>query len=135
MGDGYLAIAGAPEERPDHVSVICELGLRMQAAIPEINRELGSDFRLRVGVNTGRAVAGVVGTVRFSYDLWGDTVNLASRMETLSEPGTIRVTEPVVAAVSDRYRFRDGGICEVKGKGPTQTYVLLGTATGGAGAP
>jgi guanylate cyclase len=135
MGDGYLAIAGAPEERPDHVAVICELGLRMQAAIPEINRELSSDFRLRVGVNTGRAVAGVVGTARFSYDLWGDTVNLASRMETLSDPGTIRVTEPVVTAVSDRYQFRDGGICEVKGKGLTQTYVLVGAATGGAGDP
>jgi class 3 adenylate cyclase len=127
MGDGYLAVAGAPEERPDHVSVVCDLGLRMQAAIPEINRELGSDFRLRVGINTGRVVAGVVGTARFSYDLWGDTVNLASRMETLTDPGSIRVTESVAKAVADRYRFDDGGTSDVKGKGPTPTYLLVGT--------
>jgi class 3 adenylate cyclase len=126
MGDGYLAIAGAPEEQPDHINVMCELGLRMQEAMPEINRELETDFELRVGINTGRVVAGVVGTARFSYDLWGSTVNLASRMETLSEPGTIQVTEAVVRAGGDRFSFQEVGVSEVKGVGPTAVYLLVG---------
>jgi guanylate cyclase len=126
MGDGYLAVAGAPEEQPDHIDAMCELGLRMQDAMPVINRELGTDFELRVGINTGRVVAGVVGTARFSYDLWGSTVNLASRMETLSAPGTILVTESVAGAVEDRFTFQEGGVAEVKGVGPTAVYLLVG---------
>jgi class 3 adenylate cyclase len=105
---------------------MCELGLRMQDAMPVINRELGTDFELRVGINTGRVVAGVVGTARFSYDLWGSTVNLASRMETLSAPGTILVTESVAGAVEDRFTFQEGGVAEVKGVGPTAVYLLVG---------
>jgi adenylate cyclase len=125
MGDGYLAVAGAPEENPRHVGVMCELALQMQAAMPEINSELGTDFRLRVGLNTGRLVAGVVGTSRFSYDLWGDTVNVASRMEALGPPDQIRVTQAVVDAAADHWVFEAAGTCDVKGKGPTETYLLV----------
>lgn len=125
MGDGYMAVAGAPEEHPDHASVMCELALRMQAAIPEINSELGTDFRLRIGLNSGRLVAGIVGTARFSYDLWGDTVNVASRMESLAPPGRIRVTQAVVGEAGDHWVFETAGTCDVKGKGPTETYLLV----------
>ncbi|MGH8915994.1 MAG: adenylate/guanylate cyclase domain-containing protein, partial [Acidimicrobiia bacterium] len=98
MGDGYLAVAGCPNPRPDHAAVMCDLALRMQEAMPEINRELGSSFQLRIGLHTGPLVAGVVGAARFSYDLWGHTVNLASRMETMCPPGRIQVTEAVALA-------------------------------------
>jgi adenylate cyclase len=125
MGDGYLAVAGAPEENPAHASVMCELALRMQAAMPEINSELGLDFRLRIGLNTGRLVAGIVGTSRFSYDLWGDTVNVASRMESLGPPGRIRVTQAVVDEAGDHWVFETAETCDVKGKGPTETYLLV----------
>ncbi|HEX6300195.1 MAG TPA: adenylate/guanylate cyclase domain-containing protein [Acidimicrobiia bacterium] len=81
IGDGYLVIAGAPEPRPDHVTTMCQLALEMQETIGKLNAEQGSDFRLRIGLNTGPVVAGVIGESRFSYDLWGDTVNLASRMQ------------------------------------------------------
>lgn len=137
MGDGYLAVSGAPEPRPDHASIMCELALKMQRAMPEINAELGTDLGLRVGLNTGRLVAGVIGTSRFSYDLWGDTVNLASRMENIGPPGRVRVTRSVVEAAGDSWVFEDSGICDVKGKGPTATYLLIGEpnrVTAGAAA-
>lgn len=126
MGDGYLAVAGAPEARPDHASVMCQLALEMQRAMSEINAELGTEFGLRVGLNTGRLVAGVVGTSRFSYDLWGDTVNLASRMENIGPPGRVRVTRAVVEAAGSSWLFEDSGTWDVKGKGPTPTFLLIG---------
>jgi guanylate cyclase len=126
MGDGYLAVAGAPSRRPDHAGIMCELALRMQEAMPEINRDLGSSFQLRIGLNTGPLVAGVVGSSRFSYDLWGDTVNLASRMETMSSPGGIQVTEAVAYAAGDGFVFEDHGTSEVKGLGPIATCLLVG---------
>lgn len=126
MGDGYLAVAGAPNRRPDHVEVICRLALGMQGAMDDINRTLDTRFGLRVGIATGRLVAGVVGTNRFSYDLWGETVNLASRMESLADPGAIRVTAAVADAGAGSYRFADGGQSEVKGIGALPTYILTG---------
>jgi guanylate cyclase len=126
MGDGYLAVSGAPNERPDHAEVMCELALRFQEAMPGIGDELGHAFQLRIGLHTGRLVAGVVGTARFSYDLWGDTVNLASRMEALTEPGKIRVTESVADAAGRRFRFEDHRVIEVKGAGPVESCLLVG---------
>jgi class 3 adenylate cyclase len=126
MGDGYLAVAGAPSRRPDHAGIMCELALRMQEAMPEINRDLGSGFQLRIGLNAGPLVAGVVGSSRFSYDLWGDTVNLASRMETMSSPGGIQVTEAVADAAGDGFVFEGHGTSDVKGLGPIATCLLVG---------
>jgi class 3 adenylate cyclase len=126
MGDGYLAVAGAPNQRPDHAAIMCELALRMQEAIPEINRDLDSSLQLRIGLNTGRLVAGVVGTTRFSYDLWGDTVNLASRMETMSPPGGIQVTPAVAQAAGSGFLFEPQGTIEVKGVGPIAPNLLVG---------
>jgi guanylate cyclase len=134
MGDGYLAVSGAPNQRPDHALLMCELALRMQEAMSGINDELESEFQLRVGLNTGRLVAGVVGTSRFSYDLWGDTVNVASRMETLSRPGAIRVTEAVAMAANRHFAFTYDGLSEVKGKGSVPTYLLIDRIGAPAGA-
>jgi guanylate cyclase len=129
MGDGYMAVAGAPIPRSDHVTVMCELALRMQEAMPAINRELGSSLQLRIGLDTGPLIAGVVGTARFSYDLWGATVNLASRMETLSPPGRIRVTDAVAEAAGGSFVFEGHDTMEVKGLGPVPTCLLVGRSS------
>jgi len=126
IGDGYLAVGGAPIRRPDHAELMCELALRMQEAMPEINDELGSSLQLRIGLHTGPLVAGVVGVSRFAYDLWGHTVNLASRMETVSPPGGIRATDAVARAAGRRYVFEQHGFTDVKGVGPVATCLLVG---------
>jgi guanylate cyclase len=131
MGDGYLAVSGAPTPRPDHASIICELALRMHEEMPRINQELGSSFQLRIGIDTGPVVAGVVGTTRFSYDLWGGTVNLASRMQTMCPPGGVQVTEAVAKAAGDAYAFERHGTSEVKGVGPVATCLLVARLSAG----
>jgi class 3 adenylate cyclase len=105
--------------------VICEVALRMRDAMTEINRELGSGFQLRIGIATGPLIAGVVGTRRFSYDLWGSTVNLASRMETLCPPGSILVTGEVARAAGDAFEFEGHHAIDVKGIGQTATCLLV----------
>jgi class 3 adenylate cyclase len=126
MGDGYLAVAGAPTPRPDHAEVICDVALRMREAMAAINTELGTEFQLRIGVATGPLIAGVVGTNRFSYDLWGETVNLASRMETMCPPGAIQVTGEVARSAGDGFEFDRQQTIEVKGIGETATCLLNG---------
>jgi class 3 adenylate cyclase len=97
--------------------------------MPDLNATLGTDFQLRIGVHTGQAVAGVIGTAKFSYDVWGDTVNLASRLESTGEPGTVSVSADVVAAVADGFRFEPAGRREMKGRGQVEVYHLLGPST------
>lgn len=126
VGDGYLAVAGAPISRPDHVDATCELALAMQDEMTSINLRLGTDFKLRVGVHTGRVVAGVIGNSRFSYDIWGDTVNVASRLQTEAAPGAIVVSEAVAEAASSRFRCHPLGQLDLKGKGPVKAYQLDG---------
>jgi class 3 adenylate cyclase len=129
MGDGYLAVAGAPEPRPDHAQVMCELAMRMQEAMPAISSNTGTSFQLRVGLHTGPLVAGVVGEARLSYDLWGETVNLASRMETMAPPGRILVTDSVIQAAGNGFVFEGHGAGEAKGIGPVSTHLLVGRAS------
>lgn len=128
MGDGYLAVAGAPDERSDHAAVICELALQLQESLPKINRDLGTAFELRIGIDTGPLIAGVVGKSRFSYDLWGQTVNLASRMQTLCPPGMVLVTDPVSRVAGPDFVFDRHTMTEVKGVGQVATCVLVGRA-------
>jgi guanylate cyclase len=128
MGDGYLAVAGAPEPRPDHAQVMCELALRLKETMGPINARAGTSFQLRIGLHTGPLVAGVVGEARLSYDLWGETVNLASRMETMSPPGQILVTEAVVGAAGDGFVFQAHGTGDAKGIGQVSTHLLVGRA-------
>ena len=124
IGDGYLAVAGVPNPLPDHLAVVCDLALDMQAEMAPINDALGSTFDLRIGVHTGRAVAGVIGNSRFSYDIWGDTVNIASRLQTEGAPGSVVVSAEVADGVGSDFRVEELGLLELKGKGPTPAYLL-----------
>ena len=126
IGDAYMVAGGLPENRPDHARAICHLALDMQAAMAEVTTPDGRPLQVRIGIETGPLVAGVIGEKRFLYDLWGDTVNTASRMEASAEPGTIQVTAAVVAAVGTGFTFEPRGTVEVKGKGPMATHYLVG---------
>ncbi len=126
IGDAYMVAAGLPKPRGDHAEVIAKMALDMQGSIAEFNQETGRDFQLRIGINSGAVVAGVIGIRKFSYDLWGDTVNTASRMESHGLPGTIQVTQATYELLRDRYRFEKRGPIQIKGKGEMITYLLQG---------
>ncbi len=126
IGDAYMAVAGLPTPRPDHARSIAQMALDMQAAIAQFNAEKVAPFRLRIGINSGPVVAGVIGIKKFSYDLWGDTVNTASRMESHGIPGYIQVTAATYEQLRDRYLFEARGPIEIKGKGAMTTYLLIG---------
>ena len=124
IGDAYMAAAGVPIARPDHALAAVGMGIAMQRAIADWNVAGSHHLRLRVGVASGPVIAGVIGRRKFAYDLWGDTVNVASRMESTGEPGCIQVTEETYRQLGQRYGFvrREGVV--VKGKAPMTTYVL-----------
>ena len=124
IGDAYMACAGVPLTRPDHAEVIADMALAMREALKEHNREFGSNLQIRIGINSGPVVAGVIGLRKFIYDLWGDTVNLASRMESNGVPDHIQVSTSTWERLRDRYEFEARGDIEVKGIGKVQAYLL-----------
>ena len=124
VGDAYMVVGGLPVRRPDHAEAIAEMALDMQAAITKFCREMGNEFNIRIGINTGPVVAGVIGIKKFSYDLWGDTVNIASRMESHGVPGKIHVTTATYERLQEQYLFEKRGVIQVKGKGEMTTYFL-----------
>ncbi|HUP00793.1 MAG TPA: adenylate/guanylate cyclase domain-containing protein [Gemmatimonadota bacterium] len=126
VGDAYMVVAGLPLEQPDHLERIADTALAMRARIPEVRARRAEPLGIRIGVATGPVVAGVIGESKFSYDLWGDTVNTASRMERHGLVGRIQVTEPVFERLRDRYVFEPRGEVDVKGKGLMRTYWLEG---------
>jgi class 3 adenylate cyclase len=123
IGDAYLAVGGLPTPRPDHTEAVAAMAMDMLGAIAQFTAN-DHPLTMRIGINTGPVGAGVIGTKKFSYDLWGDTVNTASRMESLALPGTIQVTEEVYHRLKDKYQFEERGAIEVKGKGAMMTYFL-----------
>jgi class 3 adenylate cyclase len=127
IGDAYMAVCGLPETRPDHTDRMVRMALRMLEIARELGAARGIPLRLRVGLNAGPVVAGVIGRSKFTYDLWGDAVNLASRMESFGLPDAIQVTRSVVDAAGGRYPFEPRGAIEVKGKGTVETWVLRGS--------
>jgi adenylate cyclase len=126
IGDAYMAVAGLPVSRADHAAAAARLALGMQKSFAAIARERGLPLALRIGIHSGPVVAGVIGRQKFSYDLWGDTVNIASRMESHGEPGRIHVSAATRDLLDDRFRFEDRGMVPLKGSGMMKTFFLLG---------
>ncbi|MDA0866049.1 MAG: PAS domain S-box protein, partial [Cyanobacteria bacterium] len=126
IGDAYMVVGGLPNVLPNHTAAIAEMALNMQTAITHFKRHDGSPFQLRIGIHTGPVVAGGIGLKKFSYDLWGDAVNVASRMESQGMADAIQVTTDVYELLKDHYRFEPRGHINVKGKGEMMTYWLLG---------
>lgn len=126
IGDAYMVAGGIPNPRKDHVKCVVEMALDMQEEIRKFNTDNDYNLSIRIGINTGPVVAGVIGTKKFIYDLWGDTVNVASRMESHGLIGEIQVTEKIYEMLSDRYNFVSRGSVHIKGKGEMITYLLIG---------
>ncbi|MGK7895994.1 MAG: adenylate/guanylate cyclase domain-containing protein, partial [Xenococcus sp. (in: cyanobacteria)] len=127
IGDSYFVAGGLPIRRDDHAEAAAEMALQMQKAIADFQWSNGESIKLRVGINTGGpVVAAVIGIKKFAYDVWGDTVNIASRMESQGVPGKIQVTAATYEKLQDKYVFTERGTIAVRGKGEMTTYWLLG---------
>lgn len=126
IGDAYMIVGGLPTPRSDHAEAIAEMALDMQKFITRFNEETNNELNIRIGINSGPVVAGVVGTKKFLYDIGGDAVNTAARMESHGVEGRIHVTSETYLLLRDKYEFEDRGIIDVKGKGDMHTYILKG---------
>jgi class 3 adenylate cyclase len=126
IGDAYMVVGGLPDSRPDHAEAVAEMALAMREEVARRVGPTGRPLQVRIGIDTGPVVAGVIGRSKFSYDLWGDTVNTASRMESQGLPGCIQVTERTYQRLRNRYRFQQRGPIQVRGKTAMVTYLLLG---------
>lgn len=129
IGDSYMVVGGLPMPRHDHADAIAAMALDMQQSICKFIRPDGNPFQLRIGLHTGQAVAGVIGTKKFIYDLWGDTVNIASRMESHGIAGCIQVSDVTYQILKNKFQFDPQRTIEIKGKGEMITYFLTGHKT------
>ena len=129
IGDEYMLAGGIPVARTDHAHAVAETALQMLAAVETLNAKLAEPLALRVGIHTGDVVAGVIGSRKFSYDVWGDTVNTASRMQSQGLPGHIQVTEAVYELLANDFEFKRRGTIRVRGKGRMTTWFILGKQT------
>jgi adenylate cyclase len=135
IGDAYMAVSGVPNPSPGDAKRLARMALRMQDVADETGAAFGLTLRLRIGIASGPVMAGVIGTERFSYDIWGDAVNLAARLENSGEPGRIQVSSSFRHAVGDSFRFTRRGTIEIKGVGQQETWFLVeevGTTEDGA---
>jgi adenylate cyclase len=130
IGDAYMVAAGLPEPRPDHAEALADMALEMREAFAAVCRPLAPNLALRIGMESGPVIAGVIGRRKFAYDLWGDTVNTASRMEAHGIAGQIQVGEAAHRLLRGRYTFEPRGEIEVKGKGRRRAYLLTGRVPG-----
>ncbi|PPC87154.1 MAG: adenylate/guanylate cyclase domain-containing protein [Methylotenera sp.] len=124
IGDGYMVVGGAPVYLDDHANVIAQLALQMQEELELFNQQIGKQLQMRIGISSGPVVAGVIGTSKFAYDIWGDPVNMASRMEKNGLPGTIQVSECTYNLLKTQHTFESRGPIPIKGKGDVNTYFL-----------
>jgi class 3 adenylate cyclase len=130
IGDCYMAAAGIPHPLPGHLNRLAQAALQMLVETSRIRAPDGSPIAIRIGMHAGPVTAGVIGEAKFIFDVWGDTVNTASRMESHGVAGRIQVTDTVRAALADDYDFAGPHIIEVKGKGPTRAWFLHLPSTG-----
>ena len=125
IGDSYMVAGGLPKAREDHGEAIAEMAIDMQKAIRKFSNDRGESFQIRIGINTGPVVAGVIGIKKFIYDLWGNTVNVASRMESSGISGKIQITETTYQLLKDKFLLESRGSIPVKGRGEMMTYWLI----------
>ena len=128
IGDAYMAAAGLPDPRPDHAEAMAELALGMLAVLDRVNAEGGAPLQIRIGMHTGPVVAGVIGVYKFIYDVWGDTVNIASRLEAHGVAGRVQVSDETCRALEHRYAFEPRGMIDLKGRGQLRAHLLMRTA-------
>ncbi len=124
IGDAYMVASGIPTPRGDHARVLAQFALAARTELAAYNLSTDTPVELRIGINSGPVVAGVIGRRRFLYDLWGDTVNTASRMESHGIPGQIQITDLTRALLGNSFACRERGVIDIKGKGPTHTWLL-----------
>ncbi|NEP63351.1 MAG: adenylate/guanylate cyclase domain-containing protein, partial [Symploca sp. SIO2G7] len=127
IGDAYMVAAGLPQPQANHAAAVAAMAVEMQETLTDFNTRTNQNISLRIGIHTGPVVAGVIGLKKFAYDLWGDTVNTASRMESHGVPNGIQISEATYQRLQDsgvHYDFYPRGPIVIKGKGPMVTYLL-----------
>lgn len=128
IGDSYMAAGGLPEPLDDHAVRVVDLGMAMLSELERLNERLGLSLQIRVGIHSGAVVGGVIGSRKFAFDLWGDTVNVANRLERAGVPGCIHLSEATSRLVRDRYTSQPRGSVELRGRGSIQSYLITGAA-------
>jgi class 3 adenylate cyclase len=120
-----MVAGGVPIQRSDHAQAIADMALDIQQEIYRFNARHHTNINFRIGINSGSVIAGVIGTKKFVYDIWGDSVNVDSRMESHGVPGSIQVGSNTYQLLKDQYVFEDRGMIQIKGKGEMKTYFLI----------
>jgi adenylate cyclase len=126
IGDAYMAACGVPRPTPDNAARLARMALGMQTIADATGEEFDVALNLRIGIALGPVMAGVIGAQRFGYDIWGDAVNLAARLESSGAPGRIQVSKSFCDALAEEFAFAPRGLREVKGVGAVETFYLLG---------
>lgn len=126
IGDCYMMVGGLPNHRDDHAHVVADAAIEMVEALKTINEKNGTELAMRIGIHSGPVVAGVIGKIKFTYDLWGDTVNVASRMESSGIPGRIHLSEQTRSTLDSHFLLEERGLVECKGLGQVKTFFLNG---------